>query len=450
MLETNKIYCIDCMEGLKKLPDESVDSIVTDSPYNLTSINKRFSKEDSAPAKYGKDGSFNRLSKGFMGKTWDGTGIAFKKETWKELLRVLKSGGHILSFGGTRTYHKMATAIEEAGFEIRDCISWVYGSGFPKNLNLGMAVDKLQGNEREIIGRGDCGYQVSISKIRVEQGYRPNLTKATREVNITRGSSEWEGWGTSLKPAHELICLARKPLSEKTIVENVLKHGTGGINIDESRIDYEGEAPNIGGGANHGRGEGYGFKALGEQIKANTEGRFPANLIHDGSPEVKRLFPESDGAGDSLPQVKVTGYGEKIGTGSYEYKGGERTPFNSGTGSASRFFKECPYTEIDDYDPIIYCPKASTGERNEGCEEKNFSCTHPTVKPVELMRYLCKLITPPKGIVLDPFIGSGTTAIACRIESLQFIGFEISKEYCEIAEARIKKHLQQKKLFETK
>ena len=221
---SNQIINGDCIEEMKKMPDNSVDAIVTDPPYDLVSINKRFSSETSAPAQFGKDGSFARLSKGFMGKKWDGTGIAFKPETWKEALRVLKHGGYLLSFGGTRTCHRMTCAIEDAGFEIRDMIAWIYGSGFPKSLNIGKAVDKLQGNEREITGKKEGTYadirsgslDASIS------GERKRL-----EVMNTKGTSELEGWGTALKPALEPITVARKPLSEKTVAENCLKWGVG-------------------------------------------------------------------------------------------------------------------------------------------------------------------------------------------------------------------------------
>ena len=201
----NKIIHGDCLDKLKELEDNSIDSIVTDPPYEL----------------------------GFMGKSWDNTGIANNKDMWAECLRVLKPGGHLLAFSGTRTYHRMASAIEDAGFEVRDMIEWVYGSGFPKSLNIGKAVDKLHGNERE-----ETDYIAPDGKKRwggnsFSVGEEPD----GRGVNkSTKGTSEWEGWGTALKPAHEPICMARKPLSEKTVAENCLKWGTGGINIDESRV----------------------------------------------------------------------------------------------------------------------------------------------------------------------------------------------------------------------
>ena len=206
----NKIIQGDCLDKLKELEDNSIDSIVTDPPYEL----------------------------GFMGKSWDNTGIANNKDMWAECLRVLKPGGHLLAFSGTRTYHRMASAIEDAGFEVRDMIEWVYGSGFPKSLNIGKAVDKLQGNEREWVSKSP--FQAS------EEAELRSAGKCqsgrTTHPDITKGTSEWEGWGTALKPAHEPICMARKPLSEKTVAENCLKWGTGGINIDESRVDYQSEA----------------------------------------------------------------------------------------------------------------------------------------------------------------------------------------------------------------
>ena len=217
MSSMNKIIQGDCLDKLKELEDNSIDSIVTDPPYEL----------------------------GFMGKSWDSTGIANNKDMWAECLRVLKPGGHLLAFSGTRTYHRMASAIEDAGFEVRDMIEWVYGSGFPKSLNIGKAVDKLQGNDREVVGKTQSvqfqekGYEYKGDK----KGSGFNNEKYWGFGNdVTKGTSEWEGWGTALKPAHEPICMARKPLSEKTVAENCLKWGTGGINIDGSRVDTITEA----------------------------------------------------------------------------------------------------------------------------------------------------------------------------------------------------------------
>ena len=617
----NKVIQGDCLEKLKELEDNSVDSIVTDPPYHLVSIVKRFGKENSAPAKFGTDGAFSRASKGFMGKDWDGVnedgiGIAQKVELWKECLRVLKPGGHLLAFSGTRTYHRMASAIEDAGFEVRDMIEWVYGSGFPKSLNIGKAVDKLQGNEREVVGQKDINAIKALQKFKEQDGRTVKTDFSNIEMNYTKGTSEWEGWGTALKPAHESImlaqkpltsvplfdkididliikkilcllvsnvkiaesnsvlsqrglseelniaqwiaeentntqdalsvltdmllleskintnlnivilwlnilediyqlknkfttlteisltielkileslewenifqnitqakdkttdgknvnvltavnlfnavrlklnhilthfaqdpailkdeysdirpnhepiCMARKPLSEKTVAENCLKWGTGGINIDESRVEAQGQdldklnsewdrewntnytdyAEKVGGNA--------GFNMdKAKKENACLTGRFPANLIHDGSEEVRECFPNE----------------------------------------SERFFKS-----------IIYQAKASKSERNMGCEEleekpkvfngqsdkpstdmkdveKRFTTlpkanNHPTVKPIALMEYLINMVTREGQTVLDMFMGSGTTGVACKNLNRNFIGIEKEEEYFKIANARI-------------
>jgi site-specific DNA-methyltransferase (adenine-specific) len=264
-----------------------------------------------------------------MGKEWDGGDIAFRTEVWSECLRVLKPGGHLLAFSHSRTYHRMAVAVEDAGFEIRDQIMWIYGSGFPKSHNIGKAIDKIEGN------------------------------------------GDWDGWGTALKPAHEPIVLARKPLSEKSIAENVIKWGTGGINIDGSRIGTE-EIKTNGWGDK-------GFVAQEDYEGITHQGRFPANIIFD------------EEAGKLL-------------------------------GEPSRFF---------------YCPKTSKKDRNEG----DVSNLHPTVKPTDLMRYLIKLITPPNGTVLDPFMGSGSTGKGAVRDGFNFIGIEKEQEYMDIARARINHEL---------
>ena len=282
-----KLILGDCLLKLKELEDNSVDSIVTDPPYHLTSIVKRFGKEGSAPAKHGKDGSFGRLSKGFMGQEWDGGDIAFNTEVWEQCLRVLKPGGHLIAFSGSRTYHRMAYAIDESGFEIRDQIMWVYGSGFPKSHNIGKAIDKKLGNEREVV-------EVSKNSVRSKQDYvHSERSKSEAGMfsgdgkffEITKGSSQYEGWGTALKPAHEPIVLARKPF-KGSVADNVLEHGTGAINIDGCRIGDEEIYVN---------GKGNKFvdslphgKRTGENVlgvnKTHT-GRYPANFIHDGLEE---------------------------------------------------------------------------------------------------------------------------------------------------------------------
>ena len=452
-----KLHNSDCITKMQEMINDGiqVDSVVTDPPYEL----------------------------GFMGKSWDSTGIAFQPDTWKLAYQLLKPGGHLLAFSGSRTYHRMAVAIEDAGFEIRDQIMWLYGSGFPKSLNIGKALDKKLGNKRTSLG----------TKIKKAGDMRSgNYDKGGDyddiELEITKGDSEWEGWGTALKPAHEPVVMARKPLSEKSIVDNVLKHGTGGINIDASRIEGDVKHPDsnpdfrdqgkkskeaIGidklsfgqvTGAKRKKTQrkprskegvwtedNSGMKAAGSEFAdADPRGRFPANVMHDGSDAVQEIFPDTKGC----QPHKITSNIEKHeGWGSITQKSGEMVGYE-GEGSASRYF---------------YCPKVSRNERNRGLESMEEKihdtedCTnlpsirtnsvntssgkqrtvnptknnHPTVKPVELMKYLCRLVTPKGGTVLDPFMGSGSTGIAAKDEGFDFIGIEMEEEYFNIASSRI-------------
>jgi site-specific DNA-methyltransferase (adenine-specific) len=382
---------------MKGLPDKLVDSIVTDPPYEL----------------------------GFMGKKWDSAGIAYNIELWQEVLRVLKPGGHLLAFGGTRTYHRMACAIEDAGFEIRDQMQWIYGSGFPKSMDISKAIDKKFKAKREVIktvkGMGKQNPEWNgTAKGRKENYYKP-------EYQLTAPASpeakQWDGWGTALKPAHEPIVVARKPLSEKTIAENVLKWGTGGINIDGCRIELqeEGEDKRLGGKGTW-RTEKmaknvYKGGYSGEVVTSSKLGRFPANVILDE--EAGKLLDEQSGI---LKSGALKPYQENHQNAS-SYKMNRYKTFvqPANKGGASRFF---------------YCAKASKKERGEGNN-------HPTVKPISLMRYLVKLVTPPDGIVLDPFLGSGTTAIAALNTGRFFIGIEKEEKYVEIARKRIAEHTQQ-------
>lgn len=422
----------DCLEKLKELPDNSVDSIVTDPPYGIS----------------------------FMNSHWDYDVPTV--EVWKECLRVLKHGGHLLSFAGTRTQHRMAVNIEDAGFEIRDMIAWIYGSGFPKSLNIGKAIDKKAGVERKVVGINQ--EWVDKSKKQIENG-QSNINKNLQlkgysdsqagyqnpqkigEITepATEEAKKWDGWGTCLKPALEPITLARKPLKEKTIVENVLKHGTGGINIDECRVG-DGIMENEPTG-NKAGGNSLNMSKVGMPDGVNntiSTGRFPANVIHDGSGEVEEIFPETKSGTIKKGQPAGTTYGD------FEWGGNERKtnrekhpvdiPANSG--SASRFF---------------YCPKASKNERDAGLgnfndidreeREKIYKNNHPTVKPVELMRYLVRLVTPKGGTVLDPYMGSGTTGIACKKERFDFIGIEREPDYLEIAKQRIESIVVKSTLF---
>ena len=367
----------DCLEEVQKLVDKGVqvDSIVTDPPYHLTSIVERFGKEGSVPAK-DKDGAFQRQSKGFMGKEWDGGDIAFRKETWELFMKVLKPGGHLLAFSGSRTYHRMAVAIEDAGFDIRDQIMWLYGSGFPKSLNLG------------------------------------------------------DGWGTALKPAHEPIVLARKKI-EGTNKQNRKKYDTGGIHIDACRIQGEKQTRDsnpVMNGGKYGQNENAERKIVKRKSRsdegvwtdgnsgmynetnkyadADPKGRFPANVMHDGSEEVQDIFPETS---KSVPTKRTRKTLGMFGMPN------DATPEYDDEGTAARYF---------------YCAKTSKSEKGN-------DNTHPTVKPLKLMKYLCRLVTPKGGTVLDPFMGSGSTGIAAKDEGFEFIGIEKEKEYFEIAERRI-------------
>ena len=315
----------DCIEQMQKLIDDGVqvDSVVTDPPYHLASIVKRFGKEGSAPAQYGTDGAFKRAATGFMGKEWDGGDIAFRPETWELALKLLKPGGHILAFSASRNYHRMAVAIEDAGFEIRDQMMWLYGSGFPKSLNIG------------------------------------------------------DGWGTALKPAHEPIVMARKFI-EGTNKQNKEKYGTGGINIDGCR----------------------------------NELRFPANVMHNGLEEEWAKF---------FYCPKTSKAEKNKGLDSFEAK-----PMAWGNQAKA----ELKRGNLD-----------WKGNQGDGTKHNKVSMrvnTHPTVKPQELMKYLCRMVTPKGGTVLDPFMGSGSTGCAAKDEGFNFIGIEKEKEYFDIADARIK------------
>lgn len=307
-----KLYQGNCLDIMKELEDNSVDSVITDPPYGIK----------------------------FMNNHWD-TQVP-SVEIWKECLRVLKPGGYLLSFAGTRTQHRMACNIEDAGFEIRDMIAWIYAQGMPKHKSC-------------------------------------------------------------LKPALEPITLARKPAKNATL-----------LNIDDCRVDGRERTEYGLKNSIRSKGNCFGSPTVSADFDS-SKGRYPSNVITDGSDEVFDMFPNSNGAGNSLPRVKITGYGDGIGTGKSEYLGGERIPFESGSGSAARFF---------------YCAKANKKDRGEDNK-------HPTVKPTELMRYLCRLVTPKDGIVLDPFMGSGSTGKAAITEGFNFIGIELDEEYFRIAKQRI-------------
>lgn len=405
------IFRGDCLDSMRLLGDNSVDSIVTDPPYGLS----------------------------FMGKRWDYDVPSV--EIWAECLRVLKPGGHLLAFAGTRTQHRMAVRIEDAGFEIRDMIAWVYGSGFPKSLDVSKAIDKAAGAEREVVGRavyGD-GHVQNSSESMGYGGCDPDADQRLLTAPATESARQWQGWGTALKPALEPITVARKPLVG-TVAANVLAHGVGALNIDGCRVAPTGESRERAGEASQEQRYtdtgGTNFAAKPGIRGGDPAGRWPANLIHDGSDEVVTLFPANAGA--SAPVKGTEASKASVGSVTGER---ERVPgaFHADLGSAARFF---------------YCAKASRKDRNEGLQDpgpqfkhgatlrkvENTAANgnnHPTVKPTDLMRYLCRLVTPPGGVVLDPFTGSGSTGKAAVLEGFDFIGCELSDEYADIAQARI-------------
>jgi site-specific DNA-methyltransferase (adenine-specific) len=398
-----------------------------------------------------------------MGKTWDASGIAYNVDMWREALRVLKPGGHLLAFSGSRTYHRMTCAIEDAGFDIRDQIMWVYGSGFPKSMNVSKAIDG-----HVTSGRSDSLALKQVNETRPgEATVRPTSTNGhrgivgsadagasvKRDTPATPEGEQWDGWGTALKPAHEPICVARKPLAKgRTVAANVLAHGTGALNIDGCRVGTETVKSHHTAMLAHGGQNARPWHAGHESTTHEHVGRWPANLIHDGSDEVRAAFPAEAGASAPVRGTEASAASVGRVTGERERVAGV---FHGDSGSAARFF---------------YCAKASTKDRNEGLEDpgpqlkrgttlrhvENAAAagelkgnTHPTVKPTDLMAYLCRLVTPPGGKVLDLFFGSGSTGKACMREGFEFVGIDKDEDengqpagYLEIATARIEYELE--------
>lgn len=414
------IHHSDCIAALRRMPANSVDAIVTDPPYGLA----------------------------FMGKKWDYE--VPSKKVWRECLRVLKPGGHLLAFAGTRTQHRMCVNIEDAGFEIRDMIAWVYGSGFPKSLDVSKAIDKAAGAEREVIGMREHPTLTRSDKSRqgtAQQGNNSAEEEWPLTAPATEAATQWQGWGTALKPALEPITVARKPL-EGTVATNVQQHGTGAMNVDGCRIAIEpfADATQLRSmNRNQRINDGWGMSTTSSEVTAviSPAGRWPANFIHDGSEEVLANLPEAPG------QQRPTGPEFERNANVYNtYAGTIAHEPRNDAGSAARFF---------------YCAKASKADRDEGLDGfelkdvKHYAQTmtngngdlrngtgdmlprrnhHPTVKPTDLMRYLCRLVTPPGGTVLDPFTGSGSTGKAAILEGFQFIGIEREAEYIPVIEAR--------------
>ncbi len=401
------VYHGDCLDVLRGLPDASVDAVVTDPPYELL----------------------------FMSRAWDGSGIAYNVDMWRQCLRVLRPGGHLLAFGGTRTYHRMACAIEDAGFEIRDSIHWTYGSGFPKSLDVSKAIDKAAGATREVVAEVFRGNRAGTSAgIMGESVPRTDTITAP----ATDAARQWDGWGTALKPSHEPIVVARKPLVG-TVAGNVLAHGTGAINVDGCRVGTTVETwPKS-------RSYPFGGDATYGSTNAPTEatgdapaGRWPANTILTHAPDC-----DPDGgceAGCPCAEMDAQSGVSRDGV-AVRRNGSDATPNPSswdkpripqpdmgygGEGGASRFFPAFYYTA-----------KASSAERPRGD-----GVAHPTVKPLDLMRWLVRLVTPPGGVVLEPFAGSGTTAEACVVEGFRCIAIEREADYLPLIEARLSKPIE--------
>ncbi len=555
----------NCLDVLPTLDENSFDSCVTDPPYHLTSIVKRFGKNGSAPAQFGTDGAYVRASSGFMGKQWDGGDVAFCPETWAAVYRVLKPGAHLLAFGGTRTYHRMACAIEDAGFEIRDCIQWIYGSGFPKSHDVSKGIDRAAGAEREVVGSkfGQPGYRTGTTGNNeiYGDGIANGDAKCAVTAPATDTARQWEGWGTALKPCLEIVCMARKPLSEKTVAANVLRWGTGAINVDACRVGTE-STRRMTGASPLNPDAGWNNNSMGNILGGSDSGRWPGNLIHDGSDEVVARFPDVHGAGASCDGT--AGANSENWEGNIFKHGGVGLRHGD-EGSAARFFyqvkqdepswadRECnnahvnnageclnlqseaaasvlsdavamsagrlmlqkqsyrgqsmtvtanelkiicasvteiiqnlerryllgfphenimaklpgvrcaaipkqtgittiiidrwtlgPYVELVTFDIIE--TNAEVGEL--ACASRTFytakadsddriGSKHPTVKPLDLMQYLVRLITPKGGIVLDPFAGTGTTGEAAFREGMRAVLIEREAEYAKDIERRI-------------
>ena len=484
-----KLLLGDSRELLKTLADNSLSCVICDPPYALVSIGKRFGKDGSAPAQFGTNGAYQRASAGFMGAKWDTGEVAFDPAFWNEVMRVIKPGGYLAAFGGSRSYHRLACAIEDAGWEIRDSIgyghappilAWNYGSGFPKSHNISKSLDRMAGVEREVVGKRHEKYNTANGST---FGGSVPLAEHWNDLTVpsTDAAKEHEGKGTALKPSWEPICIARKPLSESSVAANCLRWGTGGINIDACRVGLNGEARPTGSGGpsltvyevgaiQPGRSGGNGGNETPEQ------GRWPPNVLLDSA-----MAQEMDKQSGQRPAGgKVKGH-EPSHTGDngiYGHFGRvENIPFTD-SGGASRFFPILDYGPEDeqgwpdDVVPFFYTAKPAQSERNAGCDDlrqitpeemtgrtagspgvgvsltvsHNQSGTsgsargnsHPTVKPVSVLKWLAALLCPPGGTILDPFAGSGSMGMAAINLNLGYIGMERETDYFRIGEARLK------------
>lgn len=400
----------DSRDVLRAYPDGYFHAVVCDPPYALVSIVKRFGGEGAKPA---RDGDvYSRASAGFMGQRWDTGETAFASAFWAEVLRVLKPGGWLIAASGTRTYHRLACAIEDAGFEIRDMLSWLYGSGFPKSHDVAKAIDRRNGDERPVVGKEILSNDIRGGALldAAHGGERPAFE---RDITVAASavSAAWEGWGTALKPACEPWVLGRKPMLG-TVAENVLAHGTGALNIDRCRVGSE-SRPLVVSDRRSGNNT-YGDGLCGSVAAGKTEtGRWPANVLHDGSDDVISAFPETASGTGAIKRESAAGrQGNALGRESRP--AGTPMVCHGDAGSAARFF---------------YTAKADGEDR--------FASRHPTVKPLDLMQYFVRLVTPPGGVVLDPFAGSGTTGEAAWREGFSAVLIEREAAYADDIRRRL-------------
>jgi DNA modification methylase len=458
----------DCVEAMAAMPAASVDAVVCDPPYGLEFMGKEWDRLGASAShrvdRAGEMGEENKRRYIASGVTYgqDTKAMQAWHEAWaREALRVLKPGGHLLAFGGTRTYHRLACAVEDAGFEVRDCLAWLYGSGFPKSLDVSKAIDNAAGAERERVAGAPSGGMASLNAGNAAAGYRgeayyENGNAPLSSVAVTPDAERWQGWGTALKPAHEPIVLARKPLTG-TVAANVLAHGTGALNVDGCRIGTDdglgrfnnAKPPEHRVPDSHPDAKAFGRMQQEAALIDNSGGlgRWPANVVMDE--QAAAILDAQTGESASSDRLRHNTAQAHNRTQSMGQSAGDWTTSGyADSGGASRF---------------LYVAKASSAERNaglDGFEERDmgevfsggmagasiplkgsppprYRNVHPTVKPIELMRWLVRLVTPPDGVVLDPFTGSGTTGIACVLEGVRFVGIEREPEYAAIARARI-------------
>lgn len=480
----HEVVVADVVEWAKTYNGPKFHALLCDPPYHLTSIVKRFGGKNAAPAQQGSDGRFSRLSKGFMGQEWDGGDIAFRPETWAALAKHLLPGAHLLAFGGTRTWHRLAVAIEDAGFELRDTLLWLYGSGFPKSHDVSKGLDKAAGVERPVIGyRESMAYPDSDGVAEYKNRAKSEGTQVSTSgmpaitVPATDAARQWDGYGTALKPAWEPIIVARKPL-DGTVAANCLEHGTGALNIDGCRVGTQ-MLPDRGNRRENATDSMLGTNS-GMAVGDTERGRWPANLILSHDPRCKMVGERrvrmgtavhrktththlyGGGKGITLRPVgpELFGYADKDGTETVEvwecvegcpmaafpdarssHGGGQSSGKQSsmfGIGDQGWNSHDSQYYDSGSAARFFYCAKASKAERNKGTD----GCDHPTVKPLDLLRYLSLLILPPPLDVprrlLVPFAGVGSEMIGARQAGWdEVLGIEISQHYADIAAARL-------------